>query len=51
MYSLNSLFSDTIAEMYIDWHKIKGVNVKVKIPVLMESLQNYNLEDLLLHFK
>ncbi|XP_054259865.1 Bardet-Biedl syndrome 7 protein homolog [Macrosteles quadrilineatus] len=43
--------TDTIAEMYIHWHKIKGVNVKVKIPVLMETLQNFNLDDLLLHFK
>ncbi|KAG8302515.1 Bardet-Biedl syndrome 7 protein [Homalodisca vitripennis] len=46
---LNRLI-ETIAELYVDWHKFKGVNARIKIPLLMELLQNYNLNELISFF-
>lgn len=41
------LVADTISELYVDWHKFKGGNARVKVPHLQELLHYYNLDQLL----
>ncbi|XP_069686041.1 BBSome complex member BBS7-like isoform X2 [Periplaneta americana] len=39
-----------ITDLYIDKHKFKGINVKGKVPQLLEILDKYDLENLLNFF-
>jgi Bardet-Biedl syndrome 7 protein len=39
-----------ITDLYIDRHKFKGINVKGKIPQLLEVLDKYDLQTLLNFF-
>jgi Bardet-Biedl syndrome 7 protein len=39
-----------ITDLYIDRHKFKGINVKGKIPQLLEVLDKYDLQNLLNFF-
>lgn len=39
-----------ITDLYVDYYKFKGMNVKSKLPKLVEQLENYNYEDLLIFF-
>ncbi|XP_075234502.1 BBSome complex member BBS7-like [Lycorma delicatula] len=38
-----------VVDLYVDWFKFKGINVKPKIPLLTDALNNYSL-DLILSF-
>ncbi|RZF38664.1 hypothetical protein LSTR_LSTR003470 [Laodelphax striatellus] len=40
-----------ITELFLHWYKFKGINVKSRIPLLVEILDNYNFEELLSAFK
>ena len=40
-----------ITDLYIDRHKFKGINVKGKIPQLLEVLDKYDLQNLLNFFE
>ena len=40
-----------ITDLFIDKFKFKGVNVKSKVPQLLELLDNYNIETLQLFFE
>lgn len=40
-----------ITDLYIDRHKFKGVNVKSKIPQLLEILDKYDLDRLISFFQ
>ena len=39
-----------ITDLYIDLYKFKGINVKQRIPSLLEILETYNLENLIQFF-
>jgi hypothetical protein len=43
--------SGMITDLYIDRHKFKGINVKGKIPQLLEVLDKYDLQNLLNFFE
>jgi hypothetical protein len=40
-----------ITDLYIDRHKFKGINVKGRIPQLLEVLDKYDLQNLLNFFE
>ncbi|KAI4462734.1 bardet-biedl syndrome 7 protein [Holotrichia oblita] len=40
-----------ITDLYVDFYKLKGTNVKSKIPKLIHILDNYSYEDLLQQFR
>ncbi|XP_054708555.1 Bardet-Biedl syndrome 7 protein homolog [Uloborus diversus] len=40
-----------ITDLYIDVYKFKGMNVKSKVPALLQILNNYDLEALILFFQ
>lgn len=39
-----------ITDLYIDKFKFKGMNVKSKVPILLEVLDNYDLQNLVEFF-
>ena len=39
-----------ITDLYIDKHKFQGINVKSKVPQLLDILYNYDLGKLLAFF-
>ncbi|GLH03727.1 uncharacterized protein GBIM_09587 [Gryllus bimaculatus] len=40
-----------ITDLFIDMHKFKGINVKGKVPLLLEVLDKYSLENLINFFQ
>lgn len=43
-------FQGIITDLYVDYYKFKGINVRSKIPKLIDVLENYNYEALLEFF-
>lgn len=42
----NRLFG-VLTDLYVDWYKLKGLDVKHKIPQLLELLDKYDFKDLM----
>ena len=40
-----------ITDLYIDKYKFKGQNMKSKVPALLETLDNYDLQNLIEFFQ
>jgi Bardet-Biedl syndrome 7 protein len=36
-----------VKDLFIDYHKFKGTNVKAKVPQLDQVLRDYNLDELI----
>lgn len=45
------ILTGIITDLYVDYNKFKGINVKSKIPKLMEILENYDYNELLHFFR
>lgn len=48
--TINRIFG-IVSDLYVDWFKLKGVDVKSKIPELITVLDNYVFEDFMKLFK
>lgn len=46
----NRLFG-VLTDIYVDWFKLKGLDVKQKIPTLLEHLDKYDFKDLMEFFE
>lgn len=46
----NRLFG-VLTDLYVDWFKLKGLDVKQKIPKLLELLEKYDFKELLEFFE
>lgn len=52
MYNFTFFFlPGMITDLYIDVYKFKGINVKSKVPSLLQILNNYDLEALIVFFQ
>lgn len=41
------LFLGTVTDLYVDYHKLKAVNVKTRVPKLLDVLERNNFDELL----
>ena len=39
-----------VTDLYVDWHKLKGRDVKHNIPALQTALANYSLQSIAAFF-
>nr|XP_022903425.1 Bardet-Biedl syndrome 7 protein homolog isoform X1 [Onthophagus taurus] len=44
-------FYGVITDLYVDYHKLKGVNVKTKVPKLLNLLDNFDYDTVLAEFR
>lgn len=48
---LTEFFLGTIINLYIDYNKFKGRNVKMSIPKIKDVLENYSMQNLMELFR